>query len=56
MSVSADQSQFKVREYKGMCILVGTEIEDFSSFKCRDDDVWVCSFPRSGKYCFMSLQ
>lgn len=38
------------------------EIKDIPSFKVRSDDVWVCSFPRSGTtltqeivYCIMTL-
>ena len=26
----------------------GTQVEEMPTFKVRDDDVWVCSFPRSG--------
>lgn len=25
--------------------------DEIENFKIRDDDVWVCSFPRSGKFC-----
>ena len=27
----------------------GAEIDDLPEFKVREDDVWVCSWPRSGK-------
>ena len=40
---------FQVKEYNGAYMWDCAEIEQFPSFKCRDDDVWVCSFPRSGK-------
>ena len=28
---------------------MGAEIDDLPKFKVRDDDIWVCSWPRSGK-------
>ena len=46
--------KMQIKEYKGIYTFDCTELEDFASFKCRDDDVWVCSFPRSGnpRFCF----
>ena len=29
--------------------MVGAEVEALPNFTVRDDDVWVCSWPRSGK-------
>lgn len=37
-----------LRFYKGVAILVGAEIDDLPKFQVRDDDIWVCSWPRSG--------
>ena len=34
----------------GVAMWDGAEIEDIPMFKVRSDDVWVCSFPRSGIY------
>ena len=33
----------------GIGVMVGAEVEDLPQFKVRDDDVWVCSWPRSGE-------
>ena len=33
----------------GVGIWAGAEMEDIPRFEVREDDVWVCSFPRSGK-------
>lgn len=43
-----DNFPFLLTFYKGVGIWEGAEMEDIPQFKVRDDDVWVCSFPRSG--------
>ena len=39
--------QFKTKTYKGV-VMYDNEIEEIEKMDIRDDDVWVCSFPRSG--------
>ena len=34
----------------GIGVLAGAEVDDLPEFKVRDDDVWVCSWPRSGEF------
>ena len=34
--------------HKGI-LMVQCEIDEIQKFEMRDDDIWVCSFPRSGK-------
>ena len=42
---------FKTKVYKGI-VLLQNEIEEIEKMEILDDDVWVCSFPRSGKDVF----
>lgn len=35
------------RLYKGIVVLED-QIEEIESMDIRDDDIWVCTFPRSG--------
>ena len=37
-----------VMEYDGTYVMKGTQMEKVKQLKCRDTDIWVCSFPRSG--------
>ena len=39
--------QFKTKTYKGV-VMYDNEIEEIEKMDIRDNDVWVCSFPRSG--------
>ena len=39
---------FPMKTYKGVA-MYNNEIEMIEQMEVRDDDVWVCSFPRSGK-------
>ena len=41
----------KLRFIKGI-VLLQNEIEEIEKMEILDDDVWVCSFPRSGKDVF----
>ena len=48
-------SVFKMKTYKGV-VMYDNEIEEIEKMDIRDDDVWVCSFPRSGityKYIYI---
>ena len=36
--------------FSGVGVWEGTQIDEMPNFRVRNDDVWVCSFPRSGKY------
>ena len=40
--------KFKTKTYKGI-ILLENEIEEIENMEIHDDDIWVCSYPRSGK-------
>jgi hypothetical protein len=44
---------FDVMMHKGI-LIAKCEIDKIQRFEMRDDDVWVCTFPRSGKssFCF----
>ena len=39
---------FKTKVYKGV-VLLENEIEEIEKMEIKDDDIWVCSYPRSGK-------
>ena len=47
-SVSLGPSEI-IPYLSGIGVMVGAEVEDLPQFKVRDDDVWVCSWPRSGE-------
>ena len=38
----------KRKVYKGVTMMEN-EVEEIEKMETRDDDIWVCSFPRSGK-------
>ena len=40
--------------HKGI-LMVQCEIDEIQKFEMRDDDIWVCSFPRSGKHLSVCL-
>ena len=40
---------FHTKVYKGI-VLLQNEIEDIEKMDILDDDIWVCSFPRSGRF------
>ena len=40
--------KFKTKVYKGV-VLLENEIEEIENMEIHDDDIWVCSYPRSGK-------
>ena len=49
-------SVFKMKTYKGV-VMYDNEIEEIEKMDIRDDDVWVCSFPRSGiTYIYTYIQ
>ena len=40
--------KFKTKIYKGV-MLLENEIEEIENMEIHDDDIWVCSYPRSGE-------
>ena len=40
--------RFELMMHKGILLLKG-EPDEIRKLEMRDDDIWVCSFPRSGK-------
>jgi hypothetical protein len=42
-------------QFKGVWMWDNSQPELFTSFKGRPSDVWVCSFPRSGKFSIYDI-
>jgi hypothetical protein len=49
MAEEKPRLQLVRKVYKGVAMFEN-EVEEIEQMDTRDDDVWVCSFPRSGLY------
>lgn len=48
------QIKMKKKVYKGI-IMMENEIEEIENMETRPDDIWVCSFPRSGMFVYWNI-
>ena len=40
---------FETFDYKGVVLIENGHYEEIETMETRQDDIWVCSFPRSGE-------
>ena len=56
MAEQSEKPQPKLRTatYKGIAMFE-CEIDDIEKMETKEDDIWVCSFPRSGESNFVHV-
>ena len=47
--VEGKRLEFNSRMYKGI-LMMDCEAEQIEAMNTKEDDIWVCSYPRSGMY------